>query len=69
LPKNYYDLPANNRSTILSLPDLTREDIDEYYKMFTELRIRDRTKVLPKDIDPIYRSKIIEDVENCASRG
>ena len=69
LPKNYYDLPANNRNTILNLPDLTQEDIDNYYDKFTELRIRDRINKLPKDVDPIYRKKIIEDVEHCAARG
>jgi radical SAM superfamily enzyme YgiQ (UPF0313 family) len=69
LPKNYYDLPANNRKTILNLPELTQEDIDEYYDRFTQLRIRDRLNILPKDIDPIYRDKIIADVEHCASQG
>jgi radical SAM superfamily enzyme YgiQ (UPF0313 family) len=69
LPINYYDLPANNRKTILNLPDLTHEDIDEYYNKFTELRIRDRINTLPEAVDPIYREKIIEDVTHCAARG
>lgn len=69
LPDNYYNLPANNRKTILNLPDLAQEDIDEYYNKFTELRIQDRINALPKDVDPIFRDKIIEDVEHCASRG
>jgi radical SAM superfamily enzyme YgiQ (UPF0313 family) len=69
MPNNYYDLPANNRKTILNLPDISQEDIDEYYDRFTQLRIRDRVNALPKDIDPIYRDKIIADVEHCASRG
>lgn len=69
LPNSYYDLPANNRKTILDLPDLAQEDIDLYYDRFTELRIRDRLNTLPKDADPIFRNKIIEDVQHCASRG
>ena len=69
LPENYYDLPANNRHTILNLPDISQSDIDEYYDKFTQIRIRDRINALPKDVDPIYRDKIVEDVELCASRG
>ena len=69
LPKNYYDLPANNRKTILNLPELTQADIDEYYNRFTELRIRDRITALPKDNGPMYRDKTIADFEHCASLG
>ena len=69
LPKNYYDMPANNRKTILNLPDLSNEDIDDYYDRFTQIRIRDRINALPKDIAAVYREKIVADVVNCASRG
>jgi radical SAM superfamily enzyme YgiQ (UPF0313 family) len=38
LPENYLKLPANNRQSILNLPDLTRDDIEYYYNLFTKVR-------------------------------
>jgi len=38
LPENWLELPANNRQSILDLPDLTKEDIEYYYNKFTEVR-------------------------------
>ncbi|MEN6321578.1 MAG: radical SAM protein [Syntrophaceae bacterium] len=38
LPENYLELPANNRQSILKLPDLTKDEIDHYYNVFSELR-------------------------------
>jgi radical SAM superfamily enzyme YgiQ (UPF0313 family) len=38
LPENWLELPANNRQSILDLPDLTKEDIEHYYNKFTEVR-------------------------------
>jgi radical SAM superfamily enzyme YgiQ (UPF0313 family) len=38
LPENWLELPANNRQSILNLPDLTKEDIEHYYNKFTEVR-------------------------------
>jgi len=38
LPENWLELPANNRQSILDLPDLTKEDIENYYNKFTEVR-------------------------------
>jgi anaerobic magnesium-protoporphyrin IX monomethyl ester cyclase len=38
LPENWLELPANNRQSILNLPDLTKEDIEHYYNRFTEVR-------------------------------
>jgi len=38
LPANWLELPANNRQSILNLPDLTKEDIESYYNKFTEVR-------------------------------
>lgn len=40
LPGNYLDLPANHRESILTLPDLTRDDIADLYEAFTRLRER-----------------------------
>ncbi len=38
LPENWLELPANNRQSILNLPDLTKEEIEHYYNTFTEVR-------------------------------
>jgi anaerobic magnesium-protoporphyrin IX monomethyl ester cyclase len=38
LPENWLELPANNRQSILTLPDLTKEEIEHYYNEFTEVR-------------------------------
>ncbi len=38
LPENYRELPANHRQSVLTLPDLTKEDIAYYYDKFTEIR-------------------------------
>jgi anaerobic magnesium-protoporphyrin IX monomethyl ester cyclase len=38
LPSNWLELPANNRQSILNLPDLSKEDIEKYYNKFTEVR-------------------------------
>jgi hypothetical protein len=38
IPENYSELPANNRQSILTLPGLTKDDIEHYYTVFTEVR-------------------------------
>jgi radical SAM superfamily enzyme YgiQ (UPF0313 family) len=38
LPADYLERPANHRESILQLPDLSRDDIAEYYDRFTALR-------------------------------
>jgi anaerobic magnesium-protoporphyrin IX monomethyl ester cyclase len=40
LPPDYLERPSNHRESILTLPDLTRDDIAEYYDRFTDLRTR-----------------------------
>ena len=40
LPDDYLELPANHRRSILSLPTLRPEDVEEYYDRFTALRER-----------------------------
>jgi len=39
LPPDYETRPANHRESILQLPGLTQDDIDEVYAKFTELRV------------------------------
>jgi radical SAM superfamily enzyme YgiQ (UPF0313 family) len=38
LPENWLELPANNGQSILSLPDLTPDDIEYYYNEFSKVR-------------------------------
>jgi radical SAM superfamily enzyme YgiQ (UPF0313 family) len=38
LPADYLERPANHRETILQMPDLSGDDIAEYYDRFTALR-------------------------------
>ena len=38
LPADYLERPANHRETILRMPDLSGDDIAEYYERFTALR-------------------------------
>jgi radical SAM superfamily enzyme YgiQ (UPF0313 family) len=38
LPADYLQRPANHRESILTLPDLSRDDIAEFYDRFTALR-------------------------------
>jgi anaerobic magnesium-protoporphyrin IX monomethyl ester cyclase len=38
LPEGYEGLPANHRQSILNLPDLTQDDIAEFYDRFTAIR-------------------------------
>jgi anaerobic magnesium-protoporphyrin IX monomethyl ester cyclase len=40
LPEDYLERPANHRQSILRLPDLTDDDIGEFYDKFTALRRR-----------------------------
>jgi radical SAM superfamily enzyme YgiQ (UPF0313 family) len=40
LPDDYLTRPANHRETILRLPDLSADDIGDYYDRFTALRAR-----------------------------
>ena len=41
LPEDWMTRPANHRESILSLPELTREDIAQAYDRFTAIRERD----------------------------
>lgn len=68
LPENYFDLPANHRSSILTLPNLSKEEIAMYYDEFTQRRIRDHLKNAP-EYDISYKEKAIKQMEDAASRG
>lgn len=53
LPEDYLERPANHRASILRLPDLTNDDLADYYDRFTALRRRlyqDRLGIAPPDL-------------------
>jgi radical SAM superfamily enzyme YgiQ (UPF0313 family) len=68
LPENPLDFPAHHHSSVLTLPDLSAEDIEEYYHRFTELRIRDQLAKLPVDINPQTRQALVEQTHLNAAR-
>lgn len=68
LPENYHELPANHRQTILRLPELSPEEIDEYYRRFTNLRKCEHLNRLATT-DPAHRQRVIEQVEDSAAKG
>ncbi len=51
LPEDYLDRAANHRETILQLPDLTQQDIGEFYDKLTELRRRRYASAAPDSAD------------------
>ncbi len=64
LPENWLELPANNRQSILNLPDLTKEDIEHYYNEFTEVRKQaymSRYGSALSEADKAMASKIFEE--------
>jgi len=69
LPDNPLDFPANHHSTVLSLPDLSADDIEEYYHRFTEVRIRDQLAKLPVGTDAQTRDALIEQTQQSAATG
>jgi hypothetical protein len=69
LPENYFDLPANHRSSILTLPNLSKEDIAMYYDKFTQRRIRDHLKNATSTCDASYLEQTVKQMEEAASRG
>jgi radical SAM superfamily enzyme YgiQ (UPF0313 family) len=53
LPPDYLERPANHRASILRLPDLTDDDIGEYFDKFTALRRKlyvERLGVAPPEL-------------------
>ncbi len=69
LPKNYLDLPANHRRSILNLPDLTQEDIAEYYGRFTEAREKNYLRQYGNLLNYETQRLAINGIKECAALG
>ena len=69
LPDNYLELPANNRESILHLPDLTKEQIASYYDRFTHARERNYLKQYGAGLGPQDRALVKESIFGHAATG
>ena len=69
LPANYYELPANHRRSILNLPGLSAQDIEEFYHRFTEVRERDHLARLAEHGDSAQQQTVIQQVRQSAAQG
>jgi radical SAM superfamily enzyme YgiQ (UPF0313 family) len=69
LPENYNELPANHRQSILNLPDMTREDIAEYYGKFTEAREKNYLRQYGNLLNDETQRIAITGIKECAALG
>jgi radical SAM superfamily enzyme YgiQ (UPF0313 family) len=69
LPDRPYEFPAHHHASVLNLPDLSAQDIEEYYDRFTELRIRDRLADLPENTGEQERQALIAKIRQEAGKG
>jgi radical SAM superfamily enzyme YgiQ (UPF0313 family) len=69
LPKNYYELPANHRESILKLPDLSQADIREFYDKFTLVRERIYAKRYGRTLEELAAAGVTAELEESAAIG
>jgi radical SAM superfamily enzyme YgiQ (UPF0313 family) len=69
LPGNYLEREANHRESILNLPELTADDIGEYYDRFTSLRECQSLERAGVSISGTAETTIRESVQHIASTG
>jgi len=69
LPGDYLEREANHRESILSLPDLTADDIAEFYDRFTALRERQTLERASGSLSRAAKSTIRESVKHIAATG
>lgn len=69
LPDDYLERPAHHRSSILTLPDLTQEDIAEAYDRFTAARARSTIARYSGHLDDAQRAVLADTIRHAASLG
>ena len=69
LPGDFLERDANHRESILQLPDLTPEDIAEYYDRFTALRERQSLERADPSLSDAAQATIREGVQHIAAAG
>lgn len=67
LPDDYLERPANHRTSILELRDLSHADIEEFYQRFAALRLETWTRRHGEAGDPGQRAAIAEHVARIAA--
>jgi anaerobic magnesium-protoporphyrin IX monomethyl ester cyclase len=69
LPENYPELPANNRESILQLPGLTRDDIKNYYNVFTGVREKNYLQRYGSALNEAHKAIAIKSFRDSADTG
>lgn len=69
LPEDFLALPSNHRESVLTLPDIGKEDIAEYYDRFTDLRREIYRHRLPPDMDEVARGAALDHIDEHARAG
>ncbi len=69
LPPDYHEMPANHRRSVLRLPDLSPQQIEQYYQRFTAKRERDQLRRLMPDAGDDQRQAVSETVSLSANLG
>jgi len=69
LPDDYLEREANHRESILTLPDITADDIAEYYDRFTALRERQSLERAQGHLPEAAQATIRESVQHLAQSG
>jgi radical SAM superfamily enzyme YgiQ (UPF0313 family) len=69
LPDDWQTRPANHRTSILNLPDLTPADIEHYYDLFTQARERHYLRRYAKSLPKQGRETVSATYKHCAKTG
>ena len=69
LPPGFDELPANHRHSVLNLPDLSADDVERYYDMFTAKRERDHLQRLQGTGTESQHQSFVDAVEQSAELG
>ena len=69
LPDDYLDRPANHRETILTLPGITQDDIDDFYDRWTNIRVENTLRRYNSDGSNSDRVAVMDAVEATATAG
>ena len=69
LPDDYLDRPANHRQSILTLPGITQDDIDEFYDRWTEIRVENTLRRYDSAGSNSDRVAVMDAIEATATAG
>ena len=69
LPDDYLDRPANHRESILTLPGITQNDIDEFYDRWTDIRVENTLRRYDSTGSNSDRVAVMDAIEATATAG